>query len=98
MNFKGYDFFSKEDLKFLYETYNYKTIGELLEGIEKRQLSEEERKEQEIEDLMLSMHKHKREEKKEKQESMGCRRNPFKALFDEEILIRYAYPEEDELD
>ena len=85
MNLKSFDFL-KEDLKLIYETFNYKTIEELIKHIEHHEKTEEEKKEEEIEKLLLSMHKHKR---KEKQDSIGLRKDPFNVLFDEEIMLRY---------
>lgn len=55
--------------------------------------TEEEKEERKINEIMQSMHKHKR---KEKQEPMGLRKDPFNVLFDEELMLRYIYKEYDE--
>lgn len=65
MNFKSFDFlegYLKEDIKFIYETFHYKTIGELMEHFDHHEETEEEKKEKELEELLLAMHKHRREE------------------------------------
>ena len=96
MNFKSFDFlegYLKEDIKFIYETFHYKTIGELMEHFDHHEETEEEKEERKINEIMQSMHKHKR---KEKQEPMELRKDPSNVLFDEELMLKYIYKEYDE--